>query len=283
MKFLSMHNKIIMKFNSLTILIVLIAMCSGVIAQDIPDKPQPPRLVNDFAGVLSRQENNYLEQKLVAFSDTNSTQIAIVIVNKLNGYDIEDYGQRLAQKWGVGQKKYDNGAFIIVKPKTSSSKGEADIEIGYGLEPIIPDITAKHIVDFEMIPHFRKNDYIGGLDAATNVMMELAAGKFSADQYEKRHARSAPFGALVPIIVIIIILIMINRNRGNHITGRRGSGMSFWTALMLGSMLGGSGRGSWGNFQSGSGGFGGFGGGGGGGFGGFGGGGFGGGGASGSW
>ena len=265
-------------------MIVLILSFSEMVGQDLPDKPQPPRLVNDFIGLLDQQQDNYLENKLVAFNDTNSTQITIVIVNSLNGYDIEDYAQRLAQKWGVGQKKYDNGAIIVLKPKTAESKGEADIDVGYGLEPIIPDITAKHIVDNEMIPHFKQNDYYGGLDAATNVIISLASGKFSADQYEKRQAKSSPYGALVPFIVIIIVLLMINRNRGNHISGRRGSGMSFWTALMLGSMLGGSGRGSWGNFQSGSGGFGGFGGGGGGGgFGGFGGGGFGGGGASGSW
>jgi uncharacterized protein len=249
-----------------------------LVGQDLPDPPYPPRLVNDFAGLLSSQQINALENKLVAFSDTNSTQIAIVIVSDLKGYDIADYSQRLAQKWGVGEKKYNNGVIIVLKPKTANEKGDVNIDVGYGMEHLIPDITAKQIIENEMIPHFKNDDYYGGLDAAVNTIMSLAAGQFTADQYKKRTSKS-PFGFLVPIIVLIIVISLINRNKGNHY-GTRSNSSSFWTALMLGSMLGSSGRGSWGNFKSGSGGFGS---GGGGGFGGFGGGSFGGGGASGSW
>jgi uncharacterized protein len=251
---------------------------SSLIGQDFPEPPNPPRLVNDFAGLLSAQEVNALENKLVAFSDTNSTQIAIVIINDLKGYDIVDYSQRLAQKWGIGEKKYNNGVIIVLKPKTAEEKGEVNIDVGYGMEPIIPDITATQIIENEMKPHFRNNDYYSGLDAAVNTIMSLAAGQFTADQYKKGAGKSSPFRFLIPIIVLVIIVSMINRNKGKQY-GTKSNSSSFWTALMLGSMLGGS-RGSWGNFQSGSGGFGG---GGGGGFGGFGGGSFGGGGASGSW
>ncbi len=248
-------------------------------AQDIPDKPVPPRLVNDYAGLLSGQEVNYLERKLVAFNDTNSTQIAIVIVNDLKGYDVADYAQRLAHKWGIGQKKYDNGAIIVLKPKTASSKGDVNIDVGYGLEPIIPDITAQRIIDNEMIPKFRENDYFGGLNAAVDVMISLAAGQFSADEYEKRTEGGGGVGFLVPLIIMIIVISMIYRRRNNYYdnTGDSNS-LPLWTALWLGSTMGRSSGGSFGNFSSGSGGFGG-----GGGFGGFGGGGFGGGGASGSW
>lgn len=261
--------------------IVLLLSVSQLIAQDIPDRPSLPRLVNDLAGLLDQQQANYLERKLVAFDDTNSTQIAILIVKDLKGYDVADYAQRVAQKWGVGQKKYDNGAIIVLKPKTSASKGEVNIDVGYGLEPIIPDITAKRIIENEMIPRFRNDDYFGGLDAAVDVMMSLAAGQFTADQYKKRTEGGGGFsGFLVPIIILIIVISMINRNRSRNSTmGGKNSSMPFWTALWLGSMMGSGHRGSWGNFNSGSGGFGG----GGGGFGGFGGGSFGGGGASGSW
>ena len=260
------------------LIVLFLLSLSQLMGQDLPEPPNPPRLVNDFAGLLSDQEVNALENKLVAFSDTNSTQIAIVIINDLKGYDIVDYSQRLAQKWGIGEKKYNNGVIIVLKPKTAEEKGEVNIDVGYGMEPIIPDITAKQIIENEIYHHFKNNNYYSGLDAAVNTIMSLAAGQFTADQYKKRAGKSSPFGFLVPIIVIIIILTMINRNKGKQY-GTRSNSSSFWTALMLGSMLGSSGRGSWGNFQSGSGGFGG----GGGGFGGFGGGSFGGGGASGSW
>jgi uncharacterized protein len=273
-------NKL-MKHIKLNLIIVFITFAMApAVAQDIPDKPSPPRLVNDYVGLLSGGQIDHLERKLVAFSDTNSTQIAILIVDDLKGYDIVDYSQRVGQKWGIGQKKYDNGAIIVLKPKTSSEKGEVNIDVGYGLEPIIPDITANQIIDNEMIPRFRNNDYYGGLEAATDVMISLAAGQFTADQYKKRsNGGGGLFGFLVPIIVIIIVISMINRRRGSYYnTASRSSSLPFWTALWLGSTIGRSHSGSWSNFSSGSGGFGG-----GGGFGGFGGGSFGGGGASGSW
>ncbi|MEZ5196515.1 MAG: TPM domain-containing protein [Bacteroidales bacterium] len=215
----------------------------------------------------------------MAFNDTNSTQIAIVIVNTLNGYDIVDYAQRLAQKWGIGQKKYDNGVIILLKPKTTESKGEVNIDVGYGLEPIIPDITAKRIVDNEMIPFFQNNDYFGGLNEATDVIMSLAAGHFSADEYEDSAGSGSPLGFLVPIIVLIIIFSIVNRKRRGYYNSG-GNSSSLLMAMLLGSMMSSGSRGSsWSNFSSGSGGFGG----GGRSFGGFGGGSFGGGGASGSW
>ena len=79
-----------------------------VLSQNLPERPVPPRLVNDFAGMLKADEVSMLEQKLVAFDDSTSTQITIVIVPSLEGYDKADYAQRLAEKWGVGQKDKNN-------------------------------------------------------------------------------------------------------------------------------------------------------------------------------
>lgn len=274
------HKIRIMKLFKFFMLILFISGFSfaGMSQNDLPDKSG--KLVNDYVNLLSGSQVNQLERKLVAFNDTNSTQITILIVNDLHGYDVGDFAQRVAQKWGVGQKKYDNGVIIVLKPKTADSKGDVNINVGYGLEPIIPDITAKRIIENEMIPRFKSNDYYGGLNAAVDVIMGLAAGHFSADQYDKRTRNDNGFGNLVPFIALIIIIIIISRSKGNNNTmgGGRRRGPSLWTALWLGSMLG-SGGGSWGNFRSGGGSFGG----GGGGFGGFGGGSFGGGGASGSW
>ncbi|MCD4729075.1 MAG: TPM domain-containing protein [Bacteroidales bacterium] len=270
-----------MKYKNIHILfIALVLSVTQLIAQDIPERPSPPRLVNDYVGLLSNQQNKHLERKLVAFNDTNSTQIAILIVDDLKGYDVADYAQRVAQKWGIGQKKYDNGAIIVLKPKTATTKGDINIDVGYGLEPIIPDITTIRIIENEMIPRFSNDDYFGGLDAGTDVMISLAAGQFTADQYKDRtEGGGGLVGFFVPLIVMIIIFSMINRRRNNYYnTTGKSSSLPLWTALWMGSMMGGSRGGSWGNFSSGSGGFGG-----GGGFGGFGGGGFGGGGASGSW
>lgn len=251
-----------------------------LMASDIPKRPNPPRLVNDFAGILTQGEQNTLEYKLRYFNDTTSNQIVVVTVKSLNGMQPYEFATKLGEQWGVGQKKFDNGVVILIKPKYGNNLGRAFIATGYGLEGALPDATCKRIVDSEMIPSFRNGDYYGGINKAVDVVMKIASGEISAKGYNKMHQKTVPYAGLVPFFVFILIwLLMRVSNAHSYSVGNRGT--SFWTALFLGSLLGGGwNRGNWNNFSGG----GGFGGGGfGGGFGGFGGGGFGGGGAGGSW
>jgi len=260
--------------------IIFLLMFTSMFGQSIPQQPSPPRLVNDFAKILSPNEIRALETKLVRFNDTTSNQITIVTVKTLGDYTPSMFAFEIGEKWKVGQKGFDNGIVLLVKPKLSSTdRGKAYIAVGYGLEPVIPDAIAKRIVDNEMIPYFKQGDYYGGINQATNVLMKFAAGEISADGYNKKTDAPAIF-SLLPFIIILIIIIMIRKSGGkSHGIGGRSSNSSLWTALMLGSMMNsGSNSGSWGSFSGGSSGFGG-----GGGFGGFGGGSFGGGGAGGSW
>jgi uncharacterized protein len=268
-------------FYLLTLAILLLAVTANPISgQDFPERPVPPRLVNDFAGLLNLEEINLLERKLVAFDDSTSTQIAIVILRSLNGYDIADYAQQLAEKWGIGQKGKDNGLLVLVKTKIAGEKGEVSIAQGYGLEGAIPDLTCSDIIDNEILPAFRNEDYYGGLNKATNTLMSLAGGEFTASEYgqrpKKKSGNDVPLFPLIIIIIVIIGLISGKSGGSNHKNISSG-GLPFW--LLLGMMNSGRGShsGSWGGFSGGGGG------GGGGGFGGFGGGSFGGGGASGSW
>jgi len=150
---------------------------------NIPDPPSPPRLVNDLAGILSAGDGSTLETKLVNFNRQTSNQIAIVIVNDLGGDEISKYSFKLGRKWGIGQEKLRNGILIVIKPKTASSRGQAFIATGKGLEGAIPDATCHEIVDNEMIPHFKENDYYGGLNAATDVLMSLAKGEYDYNTY----------------------------------------------------------------------------------------------------
>jgi len=267
--------------KTLKVLSLIMLLMTGIgqaIAQDIPDRPNPPRLVNDLAGILSSSDRESLESRLVAFNDSTSTQIAVVIVPSLNGYEKMDFTYRLAEKWGVGQKGKNNGVVIMVKPKTASEKGESFIATGYGLEGVLPDAICKRIVDNEMIPRFQVDDYSGGINAGVSTIISLVKGEFTADQYAKGK-QSSPFGLLIPLIILaaVFLLIRVSRARSYSI----GKSIPFWAAFwLLGSMGHHTHSGSWNNFTSG-GGFGGSGGG--GGFGGFGGGSFGGGGAGGSW
>ncbi len=270
-------------FNQVAVSLILIALFQGrVTAQDFPERPFPPRLVNDFAGMLSTQEVYALEEKLVAYNDSTSTQIAIVTVSDLNGYDKADYAQRLAEKWGIGQKGLNNGLIILVKPKTNQSSGQVQIAQGYGLEGVIPDIVCGQIVDYEILPEFRNGNYYKGLDKATSTLMSLASGEYPADQYGKSKGNGlSNIAPIIFIIIFIIIVISMRSNGGSNQKHISRKGLPLWLLLSMMNSGGKKHDGSWGGF-SGGGGFG-SGGGGGGGFGGFGGGSFGGGGAGGSW
>jgi uncharacterized protein len=250
--------------------------------QDIPDPMQPPRMVNDFSGLLETGSRDQLEKKLQDFYYETSTQIYVVILDDIAGYDIADFAQRLGEKWGVGSEGKDNGAVILLNPSPDRQSGDVSIATGYGLEGAVPDITAHHIVDFEMIPYFREMDYYGGLEAATNTLIDLTRGEYTADEYLQRNQEDA--GSIIPKLIFFAIIIfawIVSRSRSAR-QYSMGHKVPFLLALFLASGSGRSHSGSFGGFSSGSGGFGG-GGFGGGGFGGGGGGSFGGGGASGSW
>lgn len=280
-----MINKYKNRLSKLFLFLVTILLVQNLFAQEeFPARPEPPRLVNDFAGVLAPDQQEALENKLDRFNEKTSTQIAVVTINDLGGYDKADYSFRLAEKWGIGQKGKNNGILILVKPKTQNSKGEIFVAVGYGLEAVVPDIVARQtIIQNEILPAFRQGDYYAGLDRGTNVLMSLTAGEFTADQYTKALGKKSPgIGGIGIIIIILVIIFLFNRGNNNH--HNIGSHPSFWSSLLLMNMLGGRRGGSWDDFSGGRGGFGGrFGGGSGGGFGGFGGGSFGGGGAGGSW
>lgn len=264
-----------MKKSVVFLLIILFTVISFGSFSQIPEKPNPPHLVNDFADILSPQEEQALERKLVNYNDTTSTQITIVTVLDLNGMDKAQYAVELAHSWGIGQKGKDNGALVLVKPKLGNQKGQAYIVIGYGLEGYIPDAIAKRIVDQEMIPFFQQDRMYDGLDAATSSMMSLLSGEFTADQYQNRGGNAGDMVGIIVFIAIIIFFLFAGRAKGGqHGMSSRSSSFPWWIFLLSSGRGGGGG---FGNFSGGSGSFGG------GGFGGFGGGGFGGGGAGGSW
>lgn len=227
------------------------------------------RLVNDYVGILSPSQQNQLESKLINFANQTTTQIAIVIIKDLCGYDRAMYATEIGQKWGVGQKGFDNGVVILVKPTGGQGQRQTFIAVGYGLEGVIPDAIAKRIVEIEMLPRFKNNDIAGGLDAAINTIMGLAKGEFTASEYNRAANRSA----LVPLFFILLIVFIVFASKYQRAKNySRVNGMSIFAAWALLNAASRSHRGHYGGFSSGGGSFGGFGGGG-----------FGGGGAGGSW
>ncbi len=251
-------------------ILLFVAFCVNVFSQ-IPNRPSPQRLVNDFAGIFTPAQKAELESILVMVDDSTSNQITVVTVNNLAGMDKSQYATELGQKWGVGSKQFDNGIVILIKPKTDRERGELFIAVGYGLEGAIPDAIANRISDQVMIPYFKKNDYYGGTVQGVAYLYKLAKGEIDVASIKGKSGKGRIFFIIFIVIAIVIIFSKKrgggNDNDGNGHTTYGGSALP-WIFLGSGGFGGGS---------SSSGGFGG------GGFGGFGGGGFGGGGAGGSW
>lgn len=249
----------------------------GLFAQSeyVPKAPSPARLYNnlskEYPNFLSNAQASELEGKLEEFARTTSNQIVVVIVDDLNGMDPATYATELGHKWKVGQGKFDNGIVLLVKPTGGQNQRKVQIAIGYGLEGAIPDLTAKQIVENELIPNFKDKQFYKGIDAATTVLMSLAIGEYNSQKYLEDIRRQQKIKKIILVIVVLIVLVflVIRNQKGGGGDGMTMSSRGFFWGSMMGGM-GGRGGSSGGGF-------------GGGGFGGFGGGGFGGGGAGGSW
>ena len=252
-------------------LIFFLLLSQSIFAQNIPSPMSPPRLVNDFANVFSEAEKQALEGTLRTYNDTTSTQIYVVTVKNLDGYAVSDYAFRLGEKWKIGQKSKDNGAVILIKPKEGSSRGDAFIAVGYGLEGRINDADAGRIVRDRMIPYFKQDDYFSGVNAAIDTMIKRLSGEFDPDMQNEKD--EIPLTTIIFFVVFFIFFIIsISKKGGDQDIGGDGSSNSRRGPVFFPPIIGGGRRGGFGS----GGGFG-------GGFGGGGGGRFGGGGAGGSW
>ncbi len=239
---------------------------------DIPEKPSFQTSVYDYAKLLNPSEKKQLEEKLVRYSDSTSTQMVVITVETLKNEDPMVLATNWAQKWGIGQAKEDNGVIILV------GKNERKIAImpGYGLEDRLTAGIGGEIIRNIIVPEFKAGSYYNGLDKGADALVDVFKGKYKG---ERKRDKSTGLPILPIIIVVIVLLVLLSRRKNNGgNSGNSGGGPSLLDVIIL-SNLGRSSGGGFGGFGGSSGG--GFGG---GGFGGgFGGGGFSGGGSSGSW
>lgn len=265
--------KTIHKHTNILLFVMALLCIQLVHAQfKIPEKPNLETSVYDYSNLLSASEKSNLEEKLIKYSDTTSTQIVIAVINSTEGEDINFLGAQWGQKWGIGQAKEDNGILILL----AKDDRKIAINTGYGIEHLLTDALSKRIIEGDIIPYFKQGDYYGGLNRGSDAIFEVLTGEYKGTRKSDKN-NGFPVGLII-VIIFIIILISVSKNRRGGSGGNRGNnsgGFDIWDAIILSNL----GRGS---FGGGSGGFGG--GSSGGGFGGgFGGGGFGGGGASGGW
>ncbi len=258
-----------MKLTKLFIVFVIAVFSfTSAKAQNVIEKPNPPVLVTDLAGVLSPEQKQALENKLVAIDDSSSNQIAVVILPTLDGNPIEEYATKLFRTWGIGNKKTNNGILLLIAIQDKKIR----IETGYGLEGAIPDITANSIIDNDIKPAFREQAYFEGIDKATDDIAKAAVGEYKVKRERQAKGKGSNLILFVFIVFIIVAILGKKGGGGSNIGG--GGFSDIATGMLLGSLLGGGGRSSGGDWGGGGGG---------GGFGGFGGGSSGGGGASGGW
>ena len=264
----------------ITILIVIAAVWSGAAknTDGIPPAPNPPRLVNDLAGILTPEQIQEKENRLVAFNDSTTNVICVVTVNDLGYYTAAEFAYEIGEQWGVrSTDDKRNGVVLLLKPRNETS-GEVYIAVGYDLEAAIPDAIAKRIIETKMMPALREGDYNAAIDSALAYILPLAAGEISVERlYDDSGSLAEVLLGLFFIIIIVVVVISFSKKHPNSFSGgSHYDGGTFFPPTHYG--------GNWSDFGGGFGGgsFGGGGGFGGGGFGGFGGGcGFGGGGAGG--
>lgn len=257
-------------FRKLAVLLFLAAVQMGFAQFDIPKKPDFQTSVYDYANVLSPTEKTQLEQKLIRYSDSTSTQIVVITIESLKNEDVLQLATKWGHAWGLGQEKQDNGVIVLL------AKAERKIAIapGYGLEDRLTAGQGGEIIRDVIIPEFKADSYYSGLDKGADALFDVFKGKYKGERKKEKKGRTP---VVFFIIIFIIILVIISRKRGGGgNSGNRGGGFDLADMIILSSLgrggFGGGGS-SGGGFSGGGGGFGG----------GFGGGGFSGGGSSGSW
>jgi uncharacterized protein len=236
----------------------------------IPAKPDLQTSVYDYANVLSATEKSQLEEKLVRYSDSTTTQIVVITIESLKGEDVSQLATKWAQTWGLGQAKEDNGVIILV------AKQERKIAInpGYGLEDRLTAGIGGEIIRNIIIPEFKAGSYYNGLDKGADALLDVFKGKYKGTRKQTKQ-KNFPIVPIIIIVVIVLVLISRNKNSGGN-NGNSSGGPSLLDVIILSSLGRNSGGGGFGGSSGvgfGGGGFGG----------GFGGGGFSGGGSSGSW
>jgi uncharacterized protein len=240
--------------NAIHLLLVSVAILlatSARAAEVIP--PKPDRYFNDYAGVVSKPEAQRFNEELAQFERETSDQVVVAIFPKMQSdSDIADYTQRVAQAWGVGQQERRNGVvlFVFVQDR------KMFIQVGYGLEGALPDITAFDITEYRIKPHFRTGDYDGGIAAGIDSIFKAIRGEYKGTGKTAFEARKTSKGApisFVTFLIFIVALIIISRimrRLGGYGYSSRGGGPIFFPT--------GGGGGGWSSGDGGGGGFSGF-------------------------
>lgn len=205
---------------------VAFILCNACLfAQEIPAKSN--NLVTDYTNTLTRDEAQQLESKLVSFDDSTSTQIAVVILKSVGGYNIKQYADSLGRAWGIGQKDKNNGILILV----ALDDHKVAIRTGYGAEAAVTDIAANDIIKNDIIPNFKLGNYYDGLNAATDDLMNYMKGEYHQTNTATNDGVNW-WGIIITLAILALVILLILKNKGGgggrQIIDSRGSASTFW-------------------------------------------------------
>ena len=229
------------------------------LGQELPAAPSPFKLYNNLSKqmpeFISNTDAKQLEQTLRAFDDSTGNQIVVLVIDDLLGYSPEEYATGIGESWGVGTEGNDNGVVFLIKPTGGQGERETFISIGEGLEGAIPDAVTWTIINSEVIPSFKEGDFSGGVNNGVTVLMKLASGEYSSEEYAE-NAGGGNGGLWFAGIFLIFWLFAFFLSRkngggtggtfyGGGFSSSSGGGFSSGGSFGGGSFGGGGAGGSW--------------------------------------
>jgi uncharacterized protein len=204
---------------------LLAGLPEALAAVEVPSKP--PARVTDLTRTLSRGDLERLEAKLAAFERETTHQLAVLIMPSLEGEAIESLGHRIAATWKLGQAGKDNGVLLLI----AKSDRKLRIEVGYGLEGVLPDGKAGAIIREVIAPRFRRGEFTGGIEAGVEAIMAVTRSAVTPEAGRRPDRAARLFASLLPLLVAAVALALAF----SYPLLRRFPDTLFWTGNGLGA------------------------------------------------
>ena len=210
-------------------------------AQQVAVPPLAAR-VTDLTGTLTAAQRTALEERLAAFEARKGSQIAVLMVPTTQPETIEQYGIRVAEQWKVGRKRVDDGAILLVALQDRAVR----IEVGYGLEGVLPDAVARRIIDEDLVPRFRQGDVYGGIEAGVGRMIRVVEGEPLPPPRARGPAANDGIdlqewfvlGLMFVFVVGGVLRALFGRLLGSGVVGTVGGFIAWWLVGSLAAAIG---------------------------------------------
>ncbi len=216
------------RFAGIASLAAVLALCAVVVrAEPLVPVPALAARVTDLTGTLTPEQVAALDSKLSSFEQAKGSQVAVLVVPTARPEEIEQFAIRVADDWKLGRKGVDDGALLLV----ARDDRKVRIEVGYGLEGVLPDATANRIIDEVIVPRFRSGDYYGGIDAGVDRMMQVIDGE-PLPEPARRGMTDGAAGGLGNLLPVLLVFALVGGAILRRLFGRVGG------ALATGGLVG---------------------------------------------